>query len=189
MRTEGAWVTQPERLTAITPGTAMWKAAPAPSVGPYLTGQRTVLAGYVYRAQDVRFHNPAEAYLALSLDWEDSEFTPHMSEIYLMAWLARAIDGYAPATGHGVPEFYIEPIAIPVGAGMCRLGPPGAQLVARPGGAALDEDGPVAPRRPTAGGPAPTAWPGRGWSRKPCDTGSWPPTSASPTMPASALMA
>ena len=85
----------------------------------------------VYRAQDVRFHNPAEAYLALSLGWEDSEFTPHMSEIYLVAWLARAIDGYAPATGHGIPGFYIEPIAIPVGAGMCRLGPDGDQLVAR----------------------------------------------------------
>ena len=123
MRTEGAWVTQPERLTAIAPGTPMWKAVPPRLVGPYLTGQRSVLAGYVYRAQDVRFHNPAEAYLALSLGWEDSEFTPHMSEIYLVAWLARTIDGYLPASGHGVPEFYIEPIAIPVGAGMCRLGP------------------------------------------------------------------
>jgi hypothetical protein len=107
MRTEGAWVTQPERLTAIAPGTPMWKAVPPRLVGPYLTGQRSVLAGYVYRAQDVRFHNPAEAYLALSLGWEDSEFTPHMT------------------------EFYIEPIAIPVGAGMCRLGPDGDQLVAR----------------------------------------------------------
>jgi hypothetical protein len=54
-----------------------------------------------------------------------------MSEIYLVAWLARAIDGYVPASGHGVPEFYIEPIAIPVGAGMCRLGPDGEQLVGR----------------------------------------------------------
>ena len=88
-------MTQPERLAAIAPGTPMWKAVPPRLVGPYLTGQRTVLAGYVYRAQDVRFHNPAEAYLALSLDWEDSEFTPNMSEIYLVAWLARAIDGYA----------------------------------------------------------------------------------------------
>jgi hypothetical protein len=130
-RTEGAWVTQPERQAAIAPGTPMWKAVPPRLVGPYLTGQRTVLAGYVYRAQDVRFHNPAEAYLALGLGWEDSEFTPHMSEIYLVAWLARAIDGYVPAAGHGVPEFYIEPIAIPVGAGMCRLGPDGDQVVAR----------------------------------------------------------
>src|SRR5437868_14751423 len=116
--TKGGWVTQPERLAAIAPGTPMWKAVPPRLVGPYLTGQRSVLAGYVYRAQDVRFHNPAEAYLALSLGWEDSEFTPHMSEIYLVAWLARAIDGYVPAGRHGVPEFYVEPIAIPVGAGM-----------------------------------------------------------------------
>jgi hypothetical protein len=130
-RTKGGWVTQPERLAAIAPGTPMWKAVPPRLVGPYLTGQRSVLAGYVYRAQDVRFHNPAEAYLALSLGWADSEFTPHMSEIYLVAWLARAMDGYVPSGSHGVPEFYIEPIAIPAGAGMCRLGPDGDQLVAR----------------------------------------------------------
>src|SRR6266581_1494450 len=85
-----AWAAAPSARTAIAPGTPMWKAVPPRLVGPYLTGQRTVLAGYVYRAQDVRFHNPAEAYLALSLGWEDSEFTPHMSEIYLVAWLARA---------------------------------------------------------------------------------------------------
>ncbi len=124
-------MTQPERQAAIVPGTPMWKAVPPRLVGPYLTGQRTVLAGYVYRAPDVRFHNPAEAYLALSLGWEDSEFTPHISEIYLIAWPARAIDGYTPAGGPSGSEFYIEPIAIPVGAGMCRLGPDGDQLVAR----------------------------------------------------------
>ena len=46
-------MTQPERLAAIAPGTPMWKAVPPRLVGPYLTGQRTVLAGYVYRTQDV----------------------------------------------------------------------------------------------------------------------------------------
>ncbi len=81
-------MTQPERQAAIAPGTPMWKAVPPRLVGPYLTGQRAVLAGYVYRAPDVRFHSPAEAYLALRLGWEDSEFTPQMSEIYLIAWLA-----------------------------------------------------------------------------------------------------
>jgi hypothetical protein len=109
----------------------MWKAVPPRLVGPYLTGQRSVLAGYVYRATDVRFHNPAEAYLALSLGWEDSEFTPTMSELYLVCWLARPIDGYTQAAGHGAPEFYLEPMPIPVGAGMCRLGAEPDQLVAR----------------------------------------------------------
>jgi hypothetical protein len=133
---KGVWVAQPDRLPAIAPGTPMWKAVPPRLVGPYLTGQRSVLAGYVYRSTDVRFHSPAEAYLALSLGWEDSEFTPHMSELYLVCWLARPIDGYVEATGHGVAEFYIEPIAIPVGAGMCRLGADGDQLVARYNGLA-----------------------------------------------------
>jgi hypothetical protein len=124
-------VTQPERVPAIAPGTPMWKAIPPRLVGPYLNGQRAVLAGYVYRAQDVRFHNPAEAYLALGLGWEDSEFTPGMNELYLACWLARAADGYQPGTGPGGPEFYLEPIPIPVGAGMCRLGADGDELVAR----------------------------------------------------------
>ena len=83
LRAEGRVVTQPERVPAIAPGTPMWKAVPPRLVGPYLNGQRSVLAGYVYRAQDVRFHNPAEAYLALGLGWEDSEFAPDMNELYL----------------------------------------------------------------------------------------------------------
>ena len=126
-------MTQPELVPAIAPGTPMWKAVPPRLVGPYLDGQRSVLAGYVYRAQDVRFHNPAEAYLALSLGWEDSEFTPQMSELYLLCWLARTVDGYQPATGSGTGtgEYYLEPIPIPVGAGMCRLAADGDELVAR----------------------------------------------------------
>ena len=135
-------MTQPERLPAIAPGTPMWKAVPPRLVGPYLGGQRSVLAGYVYRAGDVRFHNPAEAYLALSLGWEDSEFTSVMSELYLICWLARVVDGYQPTTGPGVPEFYLEPIPIPVGAAMCRLGADGDELVARYDGQAWQQTEP-----------------------------------------------
>ena len=94
---------QSERTPAIAPGTPMWKAVPPRLVGPYLSGQRGVLAGYVYRAQDVRFHNPAEAYLTLSLGWEDSEFTRDMAELYLLCWLARTVDGYQRTAGPGVP--------------------------------------------------------------------------------------
>jgi hypothetical protein len=122
-------VAQRERMPAITPGTPMWKAVPPRLVGPYLDGQRMVLAGYVYRAADVRFHNPAEAYLALGLGWEHSEFTPDMNELYLLCWLARTLDGYQPAASPG--EFYLEPIPIPVGAGLCRLAGAGDELVAR----------------------------------------------------------
>jgi hypothetical protein len=135
-------VIQPERTPAIAPGTPMWKAVPPRLVGPYLSGQRGVLAGYVYRAQDVRFHNPAEAYLALSLGWEDSEFTPDMAELYLLCWLARTVDGYQRTAGSGAPEFYLEPIPIPVGAGMCRLGADGDELLARYDGLAWQQTEP-----------------------------------------------
>ena len=124
-------MTQPERLPVVAPGTPMWKAVPPRLVGPYLDGQRLVLAGYVYRAQDVRFHTPAEAYLALGLGWEDSEFTPQMTELYLLCWLARGIDGYQPGAVAAAGEFYLEPIPIPVGAGMCRLGAQGDELLAQ----------------------------------------------------------
>ena len=132
-------MTHPERPPVIDPGTPMWKAVPPRLVGPYLSGQRSVLAGYVYRAQDVRFHNPAEAYLALSLGWEDSEFTPVMKELCLLCWLARTVDGYERAAGPGGTEFYLEPMAIPVGAGMCRLGADGDELVARYDGLARQQ--------------------------------------------------
>ena len=135
-------MTQPERVPAISPGTPMWKAVPPRLVGPYLNGQRSVLAGYVYRAQDVRFHNPAEAYLALSLGWEDSEFTSTMSELYLLCWLSRGVDGYQQTTSPGTNEFYLEPIPIPVGAGMCRLGADGDELVARYDGRAWQQTEP-----------------------------------------------
>ena len=118
-------VSQPERVPAIAPGTPMWKAVPPRLVGPYLDGQRSVLAGYVYRAQDVRFHNPAEAYLALGLGWEDSEFTPVMNELFLLCWLARAVDGYQPTTGPSAGEFYLEPIPIPVGRACAGWAPRG----------------------------------------------------------------
>jgi hypothetical protein len=132
-------VTQAERLPVIVPGTPMWKAVPPRLVGPYLNGQRTVLAGYVYRAPDVRFHSPAEAYLSLSLGWENSEFSPTMSVLYLLCWLARPVDGYVQAAGRGIPEFYLEPVPIPVGAGMCRLGAGGGEVVARYDGLAWQQ--------------------------------------------------
>ena len=87
-----------------------------------------------------------------------------MSELYLVCWLARPIDGYAEAAGHGVPEFYLEPIAIPVGAGMCRLGAgrrPARGPLRRPGLAAdgavshaIPADGHL-PRRPLPRRPRP----------------------------------
>lgn len=112
-------------------------------VGPYMSGQRAVIAGYVHRVRDIQFRNPAEAFVALGLGYEGSEFRPDMTEIYFLCWNARRIDGYVPATVRDRPsrEFYLEPIQVPVGTMMCRLTSGGDEPVARYDGLAW--------RRPT----------------------------------------
>jgi hypothetical protein len=114
------------------PGTPMRKVVPQRLVGPYLTGQRDVLAGFVYRAADLAFDEPADVYDALSLGYEGSEFTAEMSEFYVICWPARPLDGYSRRdTGANLPEFFIEPIPIPVGAVMRRVRSESDEAVAR----------------------------------------------------------
>jgi hypothetical protein len=138
---------QPEPRPAIAPGTPMRKVIPPRLVGPYLNGQRAVLAGFVYRADDIRFRDPAEAYAALGLGYDGSDFTPDMSELYAVCWLARLADGYVTQAidpqcqAADIPEFYIEPIPIPVGAAMCRLRAGGDELVAQYDGLAWQQMG------------------------------------------------
>jgi hypothetical protein len=82
-------------------------------IGPYMSGQRGVIAGYVHRVRDVVFRNPADAFYALGLGYEGSDFKPDMAEMYFLCWQAREIDGYVPVSARGVPgrmEFYLEPI-------------------------------------------------------------------------------
>src|SRR5919109_3603015 len=78
----------------IEPGTPMQKVIPPRLVEPYLNGQRAVLAGFVYRAQDSAFQHPADLYDALDLGYEGAEFSPDMPEVYVVRWLARDIDNY-----------------------------------------------------------------------------------------------
>jgi hypothetical protein len=109
----------------------MRKVVPPRLVGPYLTGQRDVLAGYVYRAADLAFTEPTEAYDILGLGFDGSEFTPAMSEYYVICWPARPFDGYQLGDlDASIPEFFIEPIPIPVGATMRRVGTESDELVA-----------------------------------------------------------
>lgn len=147
-----ATVERPAR--PIEPGTPMQKVIPPRLVEPYLGGQRAVLAGFVYRAQDSAFQHPAELYDALDLGYEGSEFSPGMHEVYVVRWLARDMDNYLvpysaqmggdwrdkpPFTGTGftsssvraVAEFYAEPKPIPVGAEMYRITPAGEEFVAQ----------------------------------------------------------
>ena len=109
----------------------MRKVVPPRLVGPYLTGQREVLAGFVYRAADLVFREPADAYDALGLGFDGSEFTPGMSEYYVICWPARPVDGYLQKdVAAGIPEFFIDPIPIPVGAAMRRVDADADELVA-----------------------------------------------------------
>jgi hypothetical protein len=133
---------------SIEPGTPMRKVIPPRLIGPYLNGQRSIIGGFVYRSQDVAFRDPAECFTGLNLGYEGSEFTVDTHEIYFLGWLAREMDNYATASGPGgvgwpgqpgsaaapsrtVPEFYTDPMPIPVGAAISRLTARGEDLLAR----------------------------------------------------------
>jgi hypothetical protein len=119
----------------------MRKIIPPRMVGPYMGGQRDVIAGFVHRLRDVPMRRPADAFLALGLGYEGSEFRPDMTELFFLIWQAREIDGYVPAPGDRrgpgpargpeAVEFYLEPIQIPVGTMLCRLTEAGEESVAR----------------------------------------------------------
>ena len=118
----------------ILPGTPMRKVIPPRMVGPYMSGQRGVVAGYVHRVRDVAIRNPADAFYALGLGFEGSDFRPDMAEMFFLSWQAREIDGYVPVGVRGAAgrvEFYLEPIQIPVGTTLCRLAEAGEDPVAR----------------------------------------------------------
>jgi len=113
---------------SIEPGTPMVKVIPPRLVEPYLTGQRSVIAGYVYRLSDCTFRTPADYYQALALGYEGSEFSANMAELFVLRWIAldmsaslvagpRAMSGPVSA----IPEFYTLPVPIPVGAEMSRV--------------------------------------------------------------------
>jgi len=122
---------QPAR---ILPGTPMRKVITPRMVGPYMSGQRGVIAGYVHRVRDFVFRNPADAFYALGLGYEGSDFKPEMSELYFLCWQAREIDGYVPVTMRGAAgraEFYLEPIQIPVATTLCRMADVGEEPIAR----------------------------------------------------------
>lgn len=108
----------------VAPGTPMRKIVPPRLVGPYLTGQRDVLAGYVYRAADLTF---TDAFDALGLGFEGSEFTPGTTEFYLICWSARAFDGYQ---ARGPAEYFLEPMQIPVGAALIKVSDASDELIA-----------------------------------------------------------
>ena len=122
----------------------MHKAIPPRMVEPYLTGRRSIISGFVHRVADTSFTRPSQFRSALGLDYEGSEFSPDMDEIYLLRWRAVGTRTYRvplspalggdfamkpPFTGTGytssrnlvIPEFYLDPVPVPVGAEIYRI--------------------------------------------------------------------
>jgi hypothetical protein len=132
----------------------MQKAIPPRLVEPYLTGRRSVIAGFVYLAKDISFTDPAEFYEALDLSYEGSEFGAEMTEVYILRWSAVGTESYLipystelggdwsgkpPFTGTGytssrtyaIAEFYTDPVPVPVGAEIYRISRGQADFIAR----------------------------------------------------------
>ncbi len=132
----------------------MHKAIPPRMVEPYLTGRRSIISGFVHRVAESAFSSPREFHSALNLDYEGSEFTADMPEIYVLRWRAVSTDAYRvatsadrggdwsmkpPFTGDGftaslayrVAEYYLDPVPVPVGAEMHRVAIDGTDFIAR----------------------------------------------------------
>jgi hypothetical protein len=135
-------LTHAEQMTRIIePGTPMQKVIPPRLVEPYLNGQRSVIAGYVYRVWDCAFRDPAGFYEALGLGYAGSEFSAEMPEIFVMRWHAldmgtslvppTAESGVPGASQSAIPEFYTLPVPVPVGAEIYRIVSEGEQFIAR----------------------------------------------------------
>jgi hypothetical protein len=133
-------VTQAEQPSStIAPGTPLQKVIPPRLVEPYLNGQRSVIAGYLYLAQDCAFPDPASYYHALALGYEGSEFSSDMPDVCVLRWLALDMtdslipppepNGYGPAST--VTEFYTLPVPIPVGTELYRIAPGTEEFIAR----------------------------------------------------------
>jgi hypothetical protein len=133
-------VTQAQQLASLPePGTPLVKPVPPRLVEPYLSGRRSVIAGYLYRAQDCPFTAPSGYYAALGLSYEGSEYTRDMPELCLLRWLALDMSASLvppppatpPAPPVSIPEYFTLPVPVPVGAEIHRLAYEGEELIAR----------------------------------------------------------
>jgi hypothetical protein len=138
----------------VAPGTLMQKPIPPRMVEPYLTGRRSVISGFVYRLADCRTGSPAELHRQLGLGYDGSDFAPEAREIYMLRWRAISSDNYQvpfsaehggdwsllpPFTGNGftsaddrsVAQYFTDPMPVPVGSEIHRIGVDDANFIAR----------------------------------------------------------
>jgi hypothetical protein len=142
------------RPPAIEPGTLVHKAIPPRMVEPYLTGRRSIISGFVHRVSDTPETRPRDLHRVLGLGYQGSEFSPDMPEIYLLRWRAVGTESYhvpysaahggdwsmkPPFTGSGytgsadsaIAEYFTDPIPVPVGAEIHRVGTDRIDFIAR----------------------------------------------------------
>ncbi len=132
----------------------MQKPIPPRMVEPYLTGRRSVISGFVHRLADCPSGGPRELHTLLGLGYDGSDFTPDMREIYVLRWRAVGSEAYQvpfspergghwslrpPLAGSGlasahdgsVAEYFTDPMPVPVGAEIHRIGIDGTNFIAR----------------------------------------------------------
>jgi hypothetical protein len=132
----------------------MHKAIPPRMVEPYLAGRRSIISGFAYRVADRQVSSPADLYRAFGLGYEGSDFSADMAEIYVLRWRAVGTEAYKvpystehggdwamrpPFTGTGytadqdqpVAEYFTDPIPVPVGAEIHRIGIGKSDFIAR----------------------------------------------------------
>jgi hypothetical protein len=139
---------------AIEAGTLLHKPIPPRMVEPYLTGRRSIISGFVHKVADTPAGRLQDLHRAFGLDYEGSEFSPDLTELYVLRWRAVGTESYrvpySPAFGgdwtmkppftgsgytggpvSGVAEYFTDPIPVPVGAEIHRIGADRSDFIAR----------------------------------------------------------
>jgi hypothetical protein len=125
----------------------MEKIIPRNLVEPYLTGQRSVISGYAYRAADAAQAGPA--WPAQVRDRGDAASAADSPDFWVLRWRSLEMQTYlappAPASrprgqaaGDMVAalDLFIEPCPVPVGTEMYRITPAREEFIARHDGQA-----------------------------------------------------
>ena len=148
----------------IPAGTPMQKLVPPDLVQPYLTSQRSVITGFVHRAEDSVLAGLAWAAGAADPGRGSGHETGGVAPgrhtgIWVLRWSALDIQTYRRGGGPGAlwagpgpalpepdgaaaGELFLEPGPIPVGAEMYRITPAGEEFIARHDGQAWLRPGP-----------------------------------------------
>lgn len=122
----------PAMRVRIEAGTLMQKLLPRHLVEPYLTGQRSVLTGFVHPAEDGVPPHPAWLRPVNGGGTPAAGPGQDTADVWVLRWRALDIQTYlaarpdAPAAG-----LFLAPGPVPVGAGMYRITLAGEEFIAR----------------------------------------------------------